>query len=307
MHVIEQTSLGAPEVLQLTEAPMPVPGPGEVRIRVAAAGINPVDAMVRAGAISILGDPPFRVGWDAAGRIDALGEGVNGFAAGDRVMGLIRFPEQVGAYAQYVNAPAAHLARIPDRMTDEAAGALPLAGLTAWQALVTYGRIKPGQKVLVHAAGGGVGHLAVQIAKAHGAEVWATASAAKIEAVKSLGADHVIDYKQHDFVGSGPFDLILDHAGGEHVGRSLDVLKPGGHVTTLLDPGEQNTARAEREGKSLVWMMVKPEAAELTAMGELVSAGRLKVLIGGSFPLAQAAQAHQALAGSPVGKIVLTV
>jgi NADPH:quinone reductase-like Zn-dependent oxidoreductase len=307
MHVIEQTSLGEPEVLQLTEAPMPIPGPGEVRIRVAAAGINPVDAMVRAGAIPLLGDPPFRVGWDAAGRIDALGEDVTGFAVGDRVMGLIRFPEQVGAYAQYINAPAAHLARIPDPMTDEAAGALPLAGLTAWQALVSHGRIKPGQKVLVHAGGGGVGHLAVQIAKAHGAEVWATASAGKIEAVRSLGADHVIDYKQHDFVGSGPFDLILDHAGGEHVGRSLDALKPGGHITTLFDTGEDTKKRAEQEGKTLVWMMVKPDAADLTALGELASAGRLKVLIGGSFPLAQAAQAHQALAGSPVGKIVLTV
>lgn len=307
MHVIEQTSLGAPEVLQLTEAPMPVPGPGEVRIRVAAAGINPVDAMVRAGAIPLLGDPPFRVGWDAAGRIDALGEDVTGFAIGDRVMGLIRFPEQVGAYAQYINAPAAQIARIPDLMTDEAAGALPLAGLTAWQALVSHGRIKSGQKVLIHAGGGGVGHIAVQIAKAHGAEVWATASAGKIETVRSLGADHVIDYRKQDFTGSGPFDLILDHAGGEHVGRSLDALKPGGHVTTLLDPGEEITARAEREGKTLVWMMVKPDAAGLTAMGELVSAGQLKVLIGGSFPLAQAAQAHHALARSPVGKIVLTV
>ncbi|WP_417407877.1 quinone oxidoreductase family protein [Hoeflea sp.] len=307
MHVIEQTSVGAPEVLQLTEAPMPVPGPGEVRIRVAAAGINPVDAMVRAGAIPLLGDPPFRVGWDAAGRIDALGEDVTGFAIGDRVMGLIRFPEQVGAYAQFINAPAAQLARIPDLMTDEAAGALPLAGLTAWQALVSHGRIKSGQKVFVHAGGGGVGHIAVQIAKAHGAEVWATASAGKIETVRSLGADHVIDYKEQDFAASGPFDLILDHAGGEHVGRSLDALKPGGHVTTLLDPGEEITARAEREGKTLVWMMVKPDAAGLTAMGELVRAGQLKVLIGGSFPLAQAAQAHQALARSPLGKIVLTV
>lgn len=307
MHVIEQNSIGAPEVLELVEAPTPEPGSGEVRIKTAVAGINPVDAMVRSGALPLLGKPPFRLGWDAAGRIDALGDDVTGFAVGDRVMGLIRFPQQAGAYAQYIIAPVEHIARIPDAMTDEAAGALPLAGLTAWQALVSYGGIQSGQKVLVHAGGGGVGHIAVQIAKAYGAEVWATASAGKMEAVRSLGADHVIDYQKDDFVDSGPFDLILDHAGGEHAGRSLDALKPGGHITMLLDAGEDIKARAEQEGKSLVWMVVKPDAAGLTALGELASAGQLKVMLGGSFPLAQAAQAHQALAGSPVGKIILTV
>ncbi|MCR8550704.1 NADP-dependent oxidoreductase [Salipiger sp. P9] len=306
MQIIEQTETGAPEVLRLRETETPVPGPAELRIRVAAAGVNPVDAFVRAGAVPMLGAPPFRIGWDVAGYVTAKGDEVRGIALGDRVMGLLRFPAQAGAYAEEVLAPAAEIAHVPDRMDDLQAGALPLAGLTAWQALMRHGHLRPGQKVLIHAAAGGVGHIAVQIAKAFGAEVWATASAGKHAAVRALGADHLIDYRTEDFTDHGPFDLILDHAGGAHVLRSLDALRPGGHVTTLLEPAPEAVARAEAAGKSLVRMIVTPDRAGLVSLGELAAEGKLDVLVAQRFALADAAKAHHALESRPVGKIVLT-
>ena len=171
--------------------------PTEVLVRRSAAGVNPVDWKVRARG-GFLGEPPFTVGWDVAGVVEEVGYGVTRFAVGDRVFGMPRFPREAAAYAEYVTSPSRQLARIPDGLDDVEAGALPLAGLTAWQALVETADVQPGQRVLVLAAAGGVGHLAVQIAKARGAYVLGTARAAKHAFLSELGVDEAIDYTSED-------------------------------------------------------------------------------------------------------------
>src|SRR5262245_61551146 len=178
MRVVRQLVLGGPEVLEVVEAPRPEPGPTEVLVRVGAAGVNPVDWKLRAAG-GFLGEPPFTVGWDVAGVVEEVGYGVTRFAEGDRVFGMPRFPREAAAYAEYVVSPSRQLARTPDELSDVEAAALPLAGLTAWQALVETAGVGAGDRVLVLGAAGGVGHLAVQIAKARGAYVVGTARAEK--------------------------------------------------------------------------------------------------------------------------------
>ncbi len=180
MLAIRQEVLGGPEVLEVVDVPRPEPGPTEVLVRVAAAGVNPVDWKVRARG-GFLGDPPFTVGWDVAGVVEEVGIGVTRFAAGDRVFGMPRFPREAAAYAEYATSPSRQLARTPDGLSDVEAGAMPLAALTAWQALVETADVRPGSRVLVNGAAGGVGHLAVQIAKARGAYVIGTARAVQHE------------------------------------------------------------------------------------------------------------------------------
>ena len=193
MRAIRQLSLGGPDVLELADVPRPEPGPTEVLVRVAAAGVNPVDWKVRARG-GFLGEPPFTVGWDVAGVVEELGRGVTRFTPGDRVFGMPRFPREAAAYAEYVTAPSRQLARIPEGLGDVEAAALPLAGLTAWQALVETAGVGPKSRVLILAAAGGVGHLAVQIAKARGAYVIGTARPEKHAFLASLGADEAVDY-----------------------------------------------------------------------------------------------------------------
>src|SRR5207342_478443 len=224
MRIIRQHTLGGPEVLELEELPRPEPGPGEVLVRQAAAGVNPVDWKVRARG-GFLGEPPFTVGWDVAGVVE---EG-EGFEPGERVFGMPRFPGEAKAYAEYVTAPADELARIPEGLSDVEAGALPLAGLTAWQALVNTADVQPGQRVLILAAAGGVGHLAVQIAKARGAYVIGTARAAKHTFLAELGADEAVDYtseRVEDRVRDA--DVVLDLVGDESSAGALATLRDGG-------------------------------------------------------------------------------
>ena len=160
--------------MRISEVARPEPGPTEVLVRTGAAGVNPVDWKTRAGG-GMLGSPPFTVGWDVAGVVEEVGLGVTRFAVGDRVFGMPRFPREAAAYAEYVTSPSRQLARTPASLSDVEAAALPLAALTAWQALVDTAGVQQGQRVLIHASAGGVGHLAVQIAKARGAHVIATA------------------------------------------------------------------------------------------------------------------------------------
>lgn len=175
-----QATFGDPSVLRVVEVDVPEPNHGQVLIELGAAGINPVDLVVRSGAFPLLGDPPFTLGWDVAGVVAAVGPGVSQFLPGDEVIGLIAFPDAAGAYADYVLASPNEIVPKPADLTMEQAGGLPLAGLTAWQALVGIAGIDEGQRVLIHRAAGGVGHLAVQIAKARGATVIGTARASKI-------------------------------------------------------------------------------------------------------------------------------
>jgi NADPH:quinone reductase-like Zn-dependent oxidoreductase len=307
MRAIVQDTFGGPEVLAVADLPEPTPKQGEVLVRVKAAGVNPVDVAVRAGHYPLLGEPPFTIGWDIAGTVEAVGPGVDAFAVGEHVFGMPNFPAAASAYAELVAAPADELARQPDSLGDIEAGALPLAGLTAWQALVVAGGLRGGQQVLVHAGAGGVGHLAVQIAKAKGASVTATASGDKLDFVRGLGADAVIDYREADFTAAvGGMDIVLDPIGGDHLEKSLKVLKPGGVLVSLRDVGEAAQAAAAAKGVRMERISVQPNGGQLAELAGLAKAGKLKVHVAKTFPLERAGEAQEFLATRPIGKIALT-
>ncbi|MFF1415561.1 NADP-dependent oxidoreductase [Streptomyces sp. NPDC058289] len=306
MRAIVVSQWGGPEVLTETEVDRPEPGLGEILVRVHAAGVNPVDWKTRAGGALIHWGPLAAVGWDVSGTVEAVGHGVTMFRPGDEVFGMPRFPHQATAYAEYVTAPARHFARKPAAIDHVQAGALPLASLTAWQALTDTAGLEAGQRVLVHAAAGGVGHFAVQIAKALGAYVIGTASAAKHDLVRSLGADEMIDYRTTAFEDVvSDVDVVIDGIGGDYGTRSLKVLRPGGHLITLTGPDQ---VPAEAEGFHTGWTLVEPDYAGLRAVAALVEEGKLRPVVDTVLPLAEAAKAHEiGEQGRTTGKIVLTV
>ncbi|MEV6687277.1 NADP-dependent oxidoreductase [Streptomyces sp. NPDC051578] len=306
MRAVVVSQWGGPEVLTEVEAERPEPGLNEILVRVHAAGVNPVDFKTRAsGALIGWGDVPM-VGWDVSGTVEAVGPGVTLYRAGDEVYGMPNFPRQAGGYAEYVVAPARHFAPKPASLDHVQAAALPLAALTAWQALVDTAGLRAGQRVLVHAAAGGVGHLAVQIAKARGAYVIGTASAGKHELLRELGADEVVDYRTTDFEDAvSDVDVVLDAVGGDLGQRSLKVLKQGGHLITL--PGPDGLPE-DPQGVHAAWMLVEPDLRGLLEIAALADAGELRVVIDTVLPLEQAAKAHEiGEQGRTTGKIVLTV
>jgi NADPH:quinone reductase-like Zn-dependent oxidoreductase len=312
MRVITQLATGGPEVLELGEAEIPDPLPTEIRVRVGAAGVNPVDWKTRAGGgvAAVLGPPPFTVGWDVAGTVDAVGRGVTRFAVGDAVFGMPWFPRQAGAYAEFVTAPSRHFAHRPAGQSEVEAAGLSLAGLTAWQCLVDIADVQPGQRVLVHAAAGGVGHLAVQIAKARGAYVVGTASAGKHNLLHDLGIDEAVDYRAEAFEKVvEPVDLVLDLIGGEVAVRSLDVLHPEGRLICLPSAAAADAlAAAAERGLRATAMLVEPDGDGLEELARLVDERRLRVLVAETFPLERASHAHRAgELGRTAGKLVLTI
>ncbi|MQS11191.1 NADP-dependent oxidoreductase [Streptomyces kaniharaensis] len=311
MRIVSQETAGGPEVLRVVEASRPEPGPCEILVRVHAAGVNPADWKTRTrGAFAGGVTPPFTVGWDVSGVVESVGYGVTIFRPGDAVYGMPRFPHPASAYAEYVTAPARHFAPKPEGLSHVEAGALPLAALTAWQALIDTADVRPGQRVLVHAAAGGVGHLAVQIAKAHGAHVIGTASAAKHELLRSLGADEVVDYRTTDFAEAvRDVDVVLDPIGGANWAGSLRTLRPGGILVSIVPPTEDfPAAEAEAAGLRAVFMLVEPDQKGLREIAHLVETGRLRVIADHVFPLAEAAEAHRlGEQGRTTGKIVLSV
>lgn len=223
---------------------------------------------------------------------------------------MLSYPWGHGSHAEYVAAPARAFVHKPAGIDHVQAGALPLVSLTAWQALVENAEVQPGQRVLIHAAAGGVGHVAVQIAKARGAHVIGTASAAKHDFLRELGADEVIDYRETDFSEAvKDVDVVLDMLGGETALKSLRVLRPGGIVVSIVPMGKPDFyEEAERLGVRAVRMLVDADRADMRSIAELVEAGKLRATIAGTFPLADAAEAH-ALGGTgrTAGKLVLTV
>ncbi|WP_046776244.1 NADP-dependent oxidoreductase [Streptomyces yangpuensis] len=306
MRAIVVNEWGGPENLVEREIERPEPGLGEVLVRVHAAGVNPVDWKTRAsGALIAWGETPI-VGWDVSGTVEAVGPGVTLYAPGDEVYGMPHFPRQAGGYAEYVAAPARHFARKPASLDHVQAAALPLAALTAWQALVDTAGVTAGQRVLVHAAAGGVGHLAVQIAKARGAYVIGTASAAKHDVLHGLGADELIDYRSVDFAEAvSDVDVVLDALGGDTAERSLKVLRSGGHLVSLPGP---DSVPAGADGVNASWVLVDPDLKGLEAIADLADKGLLKPLVETVLPLADAARAHEiGEQGRTTGKIVLTV
>ncbi|MCF2126460.1 NADP-dependent oxidoreductase [Strepomyces sp. STD 3.1] len=309
MRAIGQDALGGPEVLKEVRAPRPEPRPNEVLVRVRAAGVNPTDWKHRANG-GFLGEPPFVLGWDVSGTVEAVGIGVAAFAPGDEVFGMLSYPFGHGSHAEYVTAPARTFTHKPAGIDHVQAGALPLVSLTAWQALVERADVRPGQRVLIHAAAGGVGHVAVQIAKARGAHVIGTASAGKHEFLRSLGADETVDYRETDFTEAvKDVDVVLDTIGGDTSLRSLRVLRPGGVVVSILPVGsDEFFEEAERLGVRAVRMLVDADRADMESVAALAEAGKLKATVEKTFPLAEAAEAHAlGETGRTTGKLVLVV
>ncbi|MCO5999724.1 NADP-dependent oxidoreductase [Actinoallomurus rhizosphaericola] len=308
MRVITQQTLGGPEVLTIVDAPEPRPIPTEVLVRVKAIGLNPLEARLRAGEFPLIGRPPFILGWDVSGVVEEAQTWR--FRPGDEVFGLPMFPRAANAYAEAVAAPALHLVRKPASLSHVEASALPAVGLTAWQGLVDLAGVTEGDRVLIHGGGGGVGHVAIQIAKALGAHVIATASGSKREFVEGLGADEVIDYTAVDFTEvAGDVDVVLDTIGGDTVERSLNVLRPGGHlVTAVAESDAELAAKYEAAGMRFSGIVVEPDPVGLRGLVDLVEQGRLRVHVQETFPFERVADAHRLLDGGHLqGKLVLTL
>ncbi|GHD88321.1 NADP-dependent oxidoreductase [Streptomyces naganishii] len=309
MRAIGQDVLGGPEVLKEIELERPEPRANEVLVRVRAAGVNPTDWKHRATG-GFLGQPPFVLGWDVSGVVEAVGIGVAEFKPGDEVFGMLSYPFGHGSHAEYVTAPARTFALKPAGIDHVQAGALPLVSLTAWQALVERAELRPGQRVLIHAAAGGVGHVAVQIAKAHGAYVIGTASEGKHDFLRGIGVDEAVDYRTTDFAEAvRDADVVLDTIGGDTSLRSLRVLRPGGLLVSILPVGSDELYReAERLGVRAIRMLVDADHHGMREIAGLVEAGKLSATIAGTFPLAEAARAHElGDTGRTTGKLVLVV
>ena len=298
---------GGPEIFEIAEVARPTPLPTEVLVRTKAIGTNPVEAFIRSGAFP-LATPPAILGWDISGVVEEVVPGVHRFAVGDEVFGMPFFPRSASAYAEYVVAPSRQLALKPRSLTHVQAAGLALAGLTAWQALVDIANVQRGQRVLIHAAAGGVGHLAVQLAKVLGAEVIATASEKRADFVKKLGADQIIDYRKTDFTKAvNDVDVVLELVGGDYGDRSVQVLKPGGlFITAVERTNAELAARTKKAGRRFAGIAVEPDGAALEKLAALTVEGKLHVEVSHAIPLADVAKAHALFdAGSVLGKIVL--
>ncbi|GLY49214.1 NADP-dependent oxidoreductase [Lentzea sp. NBRC 102530] len=298
MRAIIQNEFGGP--ITLTDVPKPAPLPTEVLVRVHAAGVNPVDWKTRAGSgMAGVQTFPFINGWDVSGVVEEVGFGVTTLKPGDEVYGMPWFPRAAGAYAEYVTAPSRHFAKKPQSLTHVEAAALPLAALTAHQILIDTADVQKGQKVLITAAAGGVGHLAVQIAKAHGAHVIGTAREPKHAFLKDLGADEVVDYTKGDYEGTD-VDLFVDLVGG----ASPAPVRPGG----LFVGVPSGVDRPIRDDIRTSPILVEPDRAGLEAITALVESGELRVHVDATFPLAEAGKAHAlGETGRTQGKIVLEI
>ncbi|MFE7301933.1 MULTISPECIES: NADP-dependent oxidoreductase [unclassified Streptomyces] len=315
MRAVVQDGFGGPEVLRIQQVPRPAPLPTEVLVRVHAAGINPVDWKTRGGAgmAGLLGEPPFTLGWDVSGVVEEVGFGVTTLKAGDEVYGMPWFPRVANAYAEYVTAPARQFARRPATLDHVHAAAVPLAALTAWQAVVDTAHLQAGQRVLVTAAAGGVGHFAVQFARHLGAHVIATASTARHPWLKELGANETIDYTTTRFEDAVvDVDVVIDLVGDAHdrtSTRSLKVLRPGGLLVAIPAGVSPELAQAaEAADVRVTPFLVEPDGAGLTMIADLIDAGRVAVEVEETFPLEQAGVAHaRGEAGRTRGKLVLTV
>lgn len=308
MKAVRIHEYGGPEVLRLEDAPMPVPTAGEVLIRVHAAGINPVDWKIREGRLRgrVEHRLPLILGWDVAGVIEALGPGVTQFKMGDAVYARPDIARD-GGYAEYITVRASEVALKPKSLDFIHAAAVPLAGLTAWQALFDAAKLDARQRVLIHAGAGGVGSYAVQFAHWKGAWVIATASARNADLVRSLGADEVIDYTQARFEDEvQDLDVVVDTVGEEVQQRSWKVLKKGGVLVSILALTVPDDA-AVRDLRS-AYVFVQPNAAQLGQIAELIDGGHVKPVVETVLPLSEVRQAHiLSQSHHARGKIVLRV
>jgi NADPH:quinone reductase-like Zn-dependent oxidoreductase len=299
---------GGPEALSFTEAPRPRCGPGEVLVQVHAAGVNPVDWKIREGHLKgmLSHTFPLVLGWDVSGVVGSTGPGTTRLKIGDEVFSRPDILRD-GAYAEFIVIKESEVALKPRSLDHVHAAALPLAGLAAWQSLVEAAQLAPGQRVLIHAAAGGVGSLAVQLAKARGAHVIGTASARNHDFLRDLGVDEIIDYEHMRFEDLAPaMDVVLDTIGGDTQERSWKTLKRGGILVSLASPPSAETAA--KLGLRQAFVFVQPQAVQLEALAKLVEAGKLKSIVGTVLPLAEAMRAHALSQGGHTrGKIVLQI
>ena len=308
MKAIRIHNYGGPEVLKYEDAPRPEPGEGEVLIRVHAASVNPIDWKVREGHTKDFWphEFPLILGWDLSGVVEELGRGVSRFKIGDEVYS-VPDPTRNGAYADYIVVREPELALKPNSLHHIRAAAVPLAALTAWQSLFDTAQLQPGQRVLIHAGSGGIGHFAVQLAKWKGAYVFATASTKNQDLLRELGLDKAIDYTQRRFEDvARKIDIVLDPIGGDTQERSWQVLKKGGILLSLVEPPSADKAKAL--GIQAAFVASHPNGAELAKIAELIDSGDLKPIVNRILPLSEARRAHElSQTGHTHGKIVLRV
>ncbi len=315
MKTVQIYQPGDITALKYEDVERPEPQKDEVLVRVRAAGINPVDYISRAHGLllstgtSIL---PYSVGWDISGEVIGIGEGVTKFAIGDEVYGMPRFPAEAKAYSEYITSPVADLALKPHALTHEEAAGIPLAGLTAWQALFEVAHHQAGQTLLITGGAGGVGHYAIQVAKWKGAKVITTTSTSNVGFVRELGADTVIDYTRENLADAGQeVDIVLDTIGAEVLREAFTVVKHGGFVVSL--PGQKGVKALGEElapdyGVSFALPLVHTSGEQLAQIARLADAGHLKTYVAATFPLKDAGQAHtMSESGHVRGKLVLTI
>ena len=331
MRAIVITRHGGPEVLQVQERPDPVCGPGQVRIEVRAAGLNFAEVMARQGLYEDAPKPPCVVGYEVAGTVAEVGDGVQGIAAGDRVMAGTRF----GGHAEQVVVGAGDAIPLPEGLSFEEGAAIPVNYATAYAALISYGNLEAGQRVLIHAAAGGVGIAATQIAAHHGADIWGTASPSKHEALRGFGVAHPIDYTRDGWeAGLGPFDIVMDALGGASFKRSYDLLRPGGRMiaygaSSVVTGDKRNLLKAAPQALRMLrgFNLIEQMGASKTVVGlnmltlwneygtltpwidplqSLLDDGSIRPVVFEAVPFDRAADAHRIIQERRnVGKVVL--
>ncbi|REA62889.1 NADP-dependent oxidoreductase [Dyadobacter luteus] len=315
MKAIVLEGFGGVDQLKYVDMEKPAIKSGEVLVRVKAISINPVDVKVRSGkaplAKDLAGRNPLILGWDVSGEVAETGSEVTRFTVGDQVFGMVNFAGHGKAYAEYVAAAADHLTLKPSNISHIQAAASTLAALTAWQAFTCYGKLRSTDTVLIHAAAGGVGHFAVQIAKHIGAQVIATSSGANRDFVLELGADQHIDYRKNQFEQIlDDIDFVLESVGGENFQKSVRVLKPFGTIVTLPSGHSADDELAAKEKKlhACYFMSVFSSGADMDFIASLLREGSLKPHVSHVFDFDQIAQAHQQIqTGRTVGKVIVTL
>jgi len=308
MKAIVVHEYGGPEVLKYEEVPRPEPKEDQILVRVIAAGVNPVDAMIRSGMFAKYEKDVFPIipGADIAGVVEKVGSKITKFTAGDPVFAYVSL-KGGGGYAEYALATEHDTAAKPKSLTHLEAAAVPIVALTAWQALIDSGKLSAGQTVLIHGGSGGVGSFAIQLAKARGAKVIATASAANQDLLKQLGADVAIDYTQQKFEDiAKDVDVVLDSVGKDTLARSYGVVKKGGVIVSIV--ARPDKTELDKRGIRGAVLSVEPNADELAEIGKLIDEKKIKVIVSQTFPLSDAAKAQEQVAtGHTRGKVVLKV
>ena len=313
MRAIVAESNGGPDVLEVKDVRKPTPGIGEVLVKVEAAAVNPFDIQIRRGDYAAYVPAPFKMGVDVSGTVEAIGAGVETLAVGDDVFYSTRVLSNEGGYAEYHVEQAQLIAKKPKGMSFVDAAAMPIAASTAWVCLIERGRLKAGERVLIHGGSGGVGLFAIQIARLAGAEVVSTNRKDVQELVQSLGTDQAVDYRDADawdqlkeHAGSG-YDVIIDLVGGDTIEKSLGLLASGGRVVSIVDqPNPQNLYAGWGANAEIHLVFLTPSAERLALLGSLVTRGLMKPVVELTLPLEQAAEAHRLIeAGGRTGKIVL--